>query len=436
MLLFCNGNTVEDTIVHWCTDGCCDTDSDCVRKLLKVTIPWFGRGFAAPLLYRFKHFGPASSYMKVGLAFHRLLPRTIQHMQGANPSSLDAETSRFLDTLLAEPDTASDRQGGSFTQQDLQIVMGELMDANMDYATSNSIRQKMVCQEIASAGFMSNTFLIDTLLQPFEHGVNFCFARTTLLHQLSALGSSHPKHDELLQKSRARFLDIIRGELGQRLIMSFMDNVKFRLHKMMELGLQGNASMDFLRTAFDLVVVCCTDTWRRMVYDFEQPPWSLFKLIGLSTEEFAQAWTEIIDVFERCPCCVDETFTAVLLAAFPGKLTEETVTRQANVQAAVEGLLLDIAAWCPMTSDLCEIKNGNVQWLVSRRGNTHLKGVENATEATFIQSLLNNYHWVEHVMEGSSMPSKRTSSSILKRVGTAGTNQFTRSHGKDPAPRT
>ena len=319
----------------------------------------------------------------------------------------------------------------SYSNEDIQQLVSEMLDNSLDYATQNAVRKRLVCDEVSSPNFKKNVFLVDTLLQPFEHGVNFLFGRTTILHELSALGAEHPRHDDLLQKCRGMFLRTVTGQLGQELIQEFMQNLRFRLHQSIEIGLQGDVEQSYLQQVFTLVIVCCTDTWRRFVAEFDKPPFCLFQLVGSSVAAFVGEWSRLSQAYKHCSSCVDDTFTSSLLSIFPQELLQGPQLQTEALQQKVEALLLDIAGWCPLTSDLCEIRNGNVQWLVSRRGKMQLKGHEAALEESILQSLINTYHWTEHVVQGDTLPSKLTSSSIKKMTGSKSSNQFTKSLGKD-----
>lgn len=430
LLQFCNGDTAQDVVCHWCLPGCCQSNSECVTKLLRLCIPFFSAGYGTPLLYRFKHYGPASSYMKVGCALHNLVPRTLLQMQSG--AQVDDQLSSMLDVLLADTSRKYERvDTNSFSSEDIQHLVSEMMDNSVDFATQNAVRRKLVCDDVSSPNFHRNTFLVDTLLQPFEHSVNFFFSRTTILHELSALGAEHPKHDELLQKSKGMFLRTVHGDLGRELIREFMNNLRFRLHLAIEVGLQGDVDNSYLQQVFNLVVLCCTDTWRRFVAEFEGPPFSLFQLIGASNDAFVDEWSRLWDAFSSCSSCVDDTFTSTLLALFPKELCQGSPSQKEGFQQKVERLLLDIAGWCPLTSDSCEIRNGNTQWLVSRRGKTQLKGQQASVEESILQSLINTYHWIDHAVQHDTLPSKQTTSSIKKMSGSKSSNQFTKSLGKD-----
>ena len=430
MLRFCNGDTRNDIIIHWCVGDCCNSDVDSVNKLVKKVLVFFCNGFPLPLLYRFKHYSPASAYMKVGTAFHNILGRTFLQLHSGHDEA-DENLSSMIVILTDTSRKVPKCEPGELSQQDLQIAISDFMDADTNYAAKNSVRKRLICEELSSPDFHKNVYVIDSLLQPFELGINYCFARTAILHELTALGSDHPRHNDLLQQSRGKFLHVVRGDLGRDVIQGFMQNLKYKLHDAIEIGLGGDVEASYLQNVFSLIIVCSTDSWRRLIYVFDQPPFSLFRTVGVSTEDFVEAWSGLHDKFQSCTSCVDPTFTAVLLKAFPRLFSDSSQGEQEAVQKQVQDLLLDISGWCPLTSDLCEIRNGNIQWLTSRRGNTHLKGTETSIEESLLQQLINTHEWAQHVLEPDTMPTRLTASSIRKMVGTKSSNQFTKSVGKD-----
>lgn len=179
-----------------------------------------------------------------------------------------------------------------------------------------------------------------------------------------------------------------------------------------------------MQRAFDLVVVCCTDTWRRLVFEFKKPPWSLFSLVGKTTEEFVATWSEVVASHTQCPNCADEYFTSVLISVFPHDL-RSVPGQQEFVQREIQSVLLDIASWCPLTSDICEIKNGHIQWLTSRRGRARVLAARASIELSLLQSAVQTQCWVERELHGETMPSNKSAASVSQMSGTKSTNQHT-----------
>ena len=110
ILEFLNGDTQSPTITHWClacTESgkpCCQDDSDALNKALAMLTPFVSKGYAVPLLYRMKHYGPAASFIRVACCLHNILPRVLA-MDKQTAKSADrpgSELGNIIDTLLAE----------------------------------------------------------------------------------------------------------------------------------------------------------------------------------------------------------------------------------------------------------------------------------------------------------------------------------------------
>lgn len=424
ILKFVNGDTTSDTITHWCLlPGCCQSDSESINKLLKLLVPFFGKGFSTPLLYRFKHYGPASSYIKVGCTLCQLLPNALARLD-QSVSSKNAEYSAMLDVLLAD--------NSSFKEEDLQRVVGDILDADVNYAAKNALRKKMMVSEVCAPRFPQHAILMDIFLQPMEVAMNSLLGRTKVLHELYALGSAHPKHDDFAQRACSKFLHVMSGQFGIDIMSSYAGILHHQLFEAMGMGLHLEQHSKQLRLVYELVVVCITDTWRRFVREFASPPYCCFQLVGTSMDEFLRMWDALQLKQSRCSQCHDESFTAVLLREFPQDLRQRAVGQQEATKKEVESLLLDIAAWAPLTSDLVEIKNGAVQWSVSRRGNTQLKTPKTGIEVSFLQSCIKKFQLLQHFVDTHALPARSKSSNILKLCGTSSSNQFSKMTHKVP----
>ena len=75
--LFFNHDYGSDDVIHWCL-GCCDNDEaafDNALRLLEIALCSF---YDVPLLYRWKHFPLAVSYVKLGMTPHKILLRVMR----------------------------------------------------------------------------------------------------------------------------------------------------------------------------------------------------------------------------------------------------------------------------------------------------------------------------------------------------------------------
>lgn len=104
LMSFCNGDSTSTTMTHWCLPGCCDSDESALQKVMKLLVPLICRGYPCPLLYRFKHYKVASSYMKSFCCLNSVLPRSLTQMKENSDKRQDAANrlGDMVDSLLQE----------------------------------------------------------------------------------------------------------------------------------------------------------------------------------------------------------------------------------------------------------------------------------------------------------------------------------------------
>ena len=146
-----------------------------------------------------------------------------------------------------------------------------------------------------------------------------------------------------------------------------------------------HATPESLNQIFVAVVLLCTDLHRRLKYNFVAAPFTLFALCDMNEADFLQAWADLETKAGRCQSCIDQELTGILLAQFPALASAADHDKRAARQA-VQSLLLDLAVWSPLTSDSVEIKNGQVQWIVSRRSNVNVYSPQPAAEISLVQA--------------------------------------------------
>lgn len=410
LLHFANGDSTGETVIHWCLvcgpNGrpCCASNEDAFAKLLSHVIPFFTKGFQTPLLYRMKHFGPASSFVKLGCVFFNLLPRALQELHTGDPS---ADVAALADVFLSET-------GYRSVEADLQQILADAMDMDKDYATQNKVRRGQVVEEMNKASFLQGIMVVDALIEPIEYGVNTLLGHTRLIHDLQFLGKGHPACNELKTKASRTFLRVVRGEFADDLIGRYMGFFSGGLQHSISMGL--DPQPDLLNKVFQLITVCITDVHRRFKYDFACAPFALFGLLGLSTERFVQRFDSLEARLCACQDCLDAGFSAKLVKSFSG-LASKSLDEQTRAKEEVQSILQDISEWCPLTSDSVELKNGQTQWVASKRGGQNVKNPLVASETTFLQAAVKQHVWAQDSVGSQTLPSKRTSSGILKMVG-------------------
>lgn len=358
-----NGDTSSSVITHWCllpqgasSRACCESDEEAMYKFLSHAIYFFGRGFDTPLLYRLKHYGPASSFVKIGSCVHSILPRVLKHMDEINKhpqQQTDEESRTFIDSLLSDNHSSE-----GLLSQDFQALMSECLDLHENYAAQNGLRRKLVTQHLSAENFDKSANLIDSLINPMEYAVNFLISHTKSLNALTFVGQGHPKKEELMRDTQSKFLKVISGRLADELIQRYIMFLDTGLKEAEEMGLAPDGSL--LNTAFAMALVCMADIHRRLKMEFRVPPFTLFHWMDLTTDDFVRSFSQLEAKFRSCPHCLDLALSSALMKEFAG-LENQSLESQRSAHCEISALLKDISTFSAITSDLVELKNGQVQ---------------------------------------------------------------------------
>ena len=427
LMSFCNGDSTSTTMTHWCLPGCCDSDESALQKVMKLLVPLICRGYPCPLLYRFKHYKVASSYMKSFCCLNSVLPRSLTQMKENSDKRQDAANrlGDMVDSLLQETGWVFFEDQGQEECQSFQAKLGELLDNDLSYSLQNGVRKRLVTDEISKPEFSQSAILIDTIVDAMEVGTNLFLQRTTWLTKLSAFGSGHPEYPELVKRSTFSFVQIVSGALGRKLICKTMDLLDSGLQEASHMGLDTNPHS--LLLFFKLIIAAVTDLWRRMDFDLSVYPFRVFTWLehGQKLEDFVGLWDTMIMDRRRCSNCMDATFTSVLADTYPMTLKDEPRNVQRAIQKDILDLLGHIAAFTPVNSDCVEIKNGQLQWAVAKRGGQFVKAGKSAAEVSLLQSAVRPHGVLHGDVYDRTMPSRLTSSAIRRQVGVASKNQHT-----------
>ena len=417
LLAFCNADTRTDVVTHCCVtqvDGqpCCQSEQDALCKFLSLVVPVFAKGYPTPLLYRFKHYGPASSFVKLGCTLHNLLPRALQELVQMKEADMDSDLARYVDVFLHEKPGSADVN--ALGLEELENALAAAVDTDRNFALHNGVRRRKVASEMNQASFCETCLLVDALIQPIEHAGNVLFGHSDMLHKINFLGTGHPDWVALCDKARQCFFHIVSGDLGRELLREYMHLWLRGLgEEADELGCGATAAAQKL---FASLVVFCSDIHRRFIHDFASPPFSLFRLVDLDTKAFVSAWSTVEHKASCCAACVDMPFTAGLLQAYAG-VAAMTLQDQGVVRAEVQALLNDVAMSTPLSSDSVELKNGQTQWVIGKRGSTSVRGPHAAAQLSLLQSAVNQHAWVVHEAAKSSLPPKKVEAGILRMAG-------------------
>lgn len=422
-LEFFNGDLSSQCVMHYCTPGedgeyCCTNYTDALQKCMKLIVPFLAKGFPVPLLYRFKHYDEAISFIVFGTTLHALLTRTLATMSLGNSGGPEQEA-KMVDRLLADVDLVNANPDGSPEAACRNLFAEE----SEDFAAYNAKRKQLVQQEIVRPEFLANSHIICFMIQPMDQQINMLFARSRQLTKLSVLGTSDDSWSDSASKSKELFLSIVLGEFGWDIIRNYIERTMHDLGSLEATGV--SLKSENLQTIFTMMILIISDTWKRFVHDYSAFPYKLFQLVPANFEQFVRLWDMFQEKLHSCKTCMDDSFTKQLLTSFPRKLAKEPEHVQSSVYRQVQLLLGDISVHGPVTSDAVEVKNGQVQQIASQRGNTKIKTPNASKESSFLQAAIRDYELAKLWVEDETLPSKRTVSGILRmQHASGGSNQF------------
>lgn len=275
---FCNGDSAQTTITHYCVRGVCTcgSDNDALERVTNLAIPLVCRGYQTPLLYRFTHYELASSWIKVFCCFYELMPQALCQLRQNMENGTDAggELSSFVEAILQQ-----NVDEGHFNQgsPDEQSRLDDLLDNDLSFGLQNSIRKNKVIAEMTRPEFCQSSMTVDSLVNALEYGSNLLFKRTSLLTRLASLGRQHSSYPQLADESLKYFCQIVSGSFGRTLMRSTANLLKVGIKEMTGAGF--NPSVDQMDLYFRLVVATTSDVWRRLVWEFESFPFKWFNLL-------------------------------------------------------------------------------------------------------------------------------------------------------------
>ena len=423
---FLNGDLTNDSVFHYCNINCqggrcCDGRDDSLLRCLKHIVPFFSRGFPVPLLYRFKHYDEAITFVTTGLGVHNLLSRTLRCMD-TSIKTMGQKEHEFIDHLLGDMDFGDDDDGNDNPWGNI----GGLFEEELSFQEQNAKRRQLVHQEVTRPSFKVFSEIVDVVIHTVDSHMNKLLARTEKLTLLTVLGKHHASYKEMASSCRSLFVAITQGDFGRNIIQ---DSCKILAN-----GLDSNRfteSIDSqLQTLFTMILHLCSDTWKRFVHDFLTFQFRIFSLLGVNLEGFVSIWDEFLAARTACPKCFEQEFCSNLLDIHPALLQTQPQEKQQEVYNYVTTLLSDIATYTPVSSDAVEIKNGQVQTICSRRFRSAVRSPLNAKESSFLMSFIRSFELVKHHVEKATLPSRHTISSILKRVGKKGRNQHSATSSK------
>ena len=161
-----------------------------------------------------------------------------------------------------------------------------------------------------------------------------------------------------MRDTQSKFLKVISGRLADELIQRYIMFLDTGLKEAEEMGLAPDGSL--LNTAFAMALVCMADIHRRLKMEFRVPPFTLFHWMDLTTDDFVRSFSQLEAKFRSCPHCLDLALSSALMKEFAG-LENQSLESQRSAHCEISALLKDISTFSAITSDLVELKNGQVQ---------------------------------------------------------------------------
>ena len=190
------------------------------------------------------------------------------------------------------------------------------------------------------------------------------------------------------RRSTSIFLAHANGSFGDDLLRKYVA----KLDNFSTIGLAGLRMEAFVGS-----IVVMGEIWRRFVFERQCFPFKLWDLLGTNTdEEFLQMYRRFQDLKVQCPRCCDIEFSHPVLNMIPRSddpLDRATLTKLDSLRA----LLVDLATYAPLSSDITECLHGFTQSKCHRfRGCKPTDDV--AQELTLWASIVSGYQkfW-EHV---------------------------------------
>lgn len=424
ILEFLNGDLNSECIFHFCSgDSCCKNQEDALNKCLELVVPFFSRGYPVPLLYRFKHYDEAISFISVGTDVHSLLSRSLLNMSNDLNLKKDEKNHTIINKLLGGIDLVADAEDGT-----AKVSFTEDMFEEESFQEQNAKRKQLVYQEFSKPEFKLSAAIVDLVVQVVDIPMNKLLKRSGQLTTMTLLGVNDPNLEKNIQQSRDLFLSVVSGEFGSEIVRGALNILENGLEPLHCRAQQSQLNLDSsLQSLFTMVLHLASDAWRRFVHHMRTPMFQMLSLLKADLESFVASWDRFQMAKNACPKCFELEFCEHLLAFHTDKLADQPISVQREVQKCITLLLTDISTYAPLSSDSVEIRNGQVQIASRRFGTGAVKAPQSARETSFLQTFIRGFEVVKHSVEQAVLPSKQSVQGILRQSGIRGTtNQFTK----------
>lgn len=344
-----------------------------------------------------------------GFYFRRILPRALQAAADTNKndrlregigdilqSAMAIQTAENDDDDAADPPGDQPAQRQESMQQKIDSLLEQILSGDHKSAQQNLSRLKSCAKFFNLPSLPNSVSTTSAFVEPIEFVVNRLLKRSALLlripveqddiqrkeYEIEWLGKCiillfkfylaihrFPLLHKIFllplmainSRSRTLFFEWVSGELGEMSILLLVSMVEDTGNPYWQ-----HLSADDCSAQFGQSVWVLGDLWRRLCLEVLGHPHTTFCLYGLPLDEFIDAISKVLQEYRACRRCIDTEFTEVILSQFGPLLEYYGQSLEANealsqAYAHLQDLLKDMATLCPISSDLVECINGNIQ---------------------------------------------------------------------------
>lgn len=175
---------------------------------------------------------------------------------------------------------------------------------------------------------------------------------------------------------------------------------------------------------FTLGLQAMAEDWRRFQYVTAAYPFALFAFIEFDDETFLMECANLQEKTKQCPSCVDTEFTQPLLDYIQKGPGESVAHRIAQVKA----LLITVATYAPISSDIVECLHGYCQQLI-RTGGRGVRPTDEGAQERVVWALLTKAYEKLRSLAWDNFADAKALRRMVK-FGRTSSNQYT-----DPSER-
>ncbi len=435
----CNGDSTSEWVVHYCVGDCCKDSADAFQKVVQAFSKLL-RAYPPPLLYRWKHGGPALAFWSRGVCLYRMLPRVMARM-GGTEAAMEHQDDVEEQAAVETPDDADLTAA--------QAAAQAAVDEDESFALKNRKRHKLVLQCLQAQDIAPHLLIVALMSEPADEQINWFFHRTAIIEKLLH-GTAASQAKDMEAESKAMFLAHIRGEQGGKLVQKYVEILRLSGVREILRPLSSSCPTDprwresMTRLVFSLClqgllcigllfalsqVTChgpCTtrnadesnegmaDAWRRLCHSSNCFPWATFSLLDQPDCQSFFAHARHLQARARCSQCADVEFTTPLLNVLTAAWGESD---QRAIYASAMSMLRTVCIFGKISSDTVELVHGQIQHFSRNAKRGRFRMAETVSRESYLHSAVKEFELLQHFVEKQAMPGKRTSCRIMAQHG-------------------